>query len=567
MEFTPAYSLGDRHGSLTNLAGASRSRSRSRSRNRKLNASSRSNSNTRRPSLSGGKRSLSASSLTKLTVTPTNIDADKSIPTVSATLDNSLPLDFFKQELIALIKALKISKWHKRQLTIANMSVSRISGALTNSIYQLEYNDPQQHLRLPALLLRVYGKNVDSIIDRELELEILIKLSQKRIGPRLLGIFSNGRFEQFLEGFNTLSKDQIRDEVLSQILGRRMKDLHYKIELDPKDTSSDLPMSWKLIYKWLDIFETLILPNYVDKDFDTKEVFLLDFYKFKQLIEKYKTWLFAKYEPDSFTSNYKFCHNDTQYGNLLLHESFKPDDIIVDKSNSEEKTAIKSTSNKKDGNLVVIDFEYSGPNFPAYDLANHFSEWMADYHDPVKSYYIHEDQFPNQIEQLNLIKAYVEYEFQFPSSNIKTGKTSEQHLIDNSASELVQYEIKKMYNECIYWRATVQIYWCLWGLIQNGPLKSSPASPPHIAPSKSEMGVDSTYNITTALESATLEDNELVEEAITSNDDDFDYLKYSQQKSALIVGEMIGLGLLEKEDIDEKYWDLIKYLDCKAYDL
>ena len=73
------------------------------------------------------------------------------------------------------------------------------------------------------MLLRVYGKNLDSIIDRERELSVLVKLSQRNIGPKLLGIFSNGRFEQFLDGFSPLDKDNLRDEIISQMLGRRMR--------------------------------------------------------------------------------------------------------------------------------------------------------------------------------------------------------------------------------------------------------------------------------------------------------------------------------------------------------
>ena len=545
-------------------------RSRSRSRTRNSTANSRSTSSTRRPSV--GKRSLSSSSLTKLVVTPTNIDHEKSVPTVSATLDNSLPLDFFKQDLIALVKTLKISKWHKRQLTISNLVVNRISGALTNSIYRIEYYDSQQNLSLPTLLLRVYGKNVEELIDRDLELATLIKLSQKRIGPRLLGIFANGRFEQFLDGFITLNKVQIRDEIISQMLGRRMKDLHYKIELDLHDVLSDLPTAWRLIFKWLKLFEEEYLPGYTKNNFDPKDVFFVEFGRFKEIVNLYKNWLFDKYDKESFSSNYKFCHNDTQYGNLLLHESFNPEDILVEtpvpSTPTDESTpVIKSTSNKNDSKLVVIDFEYSGANFPAFDLVNHFSEWMADYHDEEKSYYIHEDKYPTQLQQLNLIKSYIEYDFQFPSSNLKTPNTPEQLLNGTAdASELIQYEIKKMYNECIYWRATVQIFWCLWGVIQNGPLKpSSPASPnPN---GFAEDGIDSTYNIITGVESVSLDGNVVVEEAISSSDDDFDYLKYSQQKVAIIVGELISFGLIKKEEIDEKYWDIIKYLDVKTLDI
>ena len=96
----------------------------------------------------------------------------------------------------------------------------------------------------------------------------------------------------------------------------------------------------------------------------------------------------------------------------MLHESFNPEDILVEtpvpSTPTDESTpVIKSTSNKNDSKLVVIDFEYSGANFPAFDLVNHFSEWMADYHDEEKSYYIHEDKYPTQLQQLNLIKSYI----------------------------------------------------------------------------------------------------------------------------------------------------------------
>lgn len=563
----------------TNIyGGQARSRSRSRSRTRNSTANSRSTSATRRPSF-GLKRSLSSSSLNKLQITPSQIefqDRDKPVPSVNAVLDNSLPLDFFKQDIIALVKTLRISKWHKKTLSISNLFVNRISGALTNSIYKIEYKDHQQNLQLPALLLRVYGKNVDSIIDRELELEILIKLSAKRIGPKLLGIFTNGRFEQFLEGFITLNKDQIRDDVISQILGRRMKDLHYKIKLEPKDLASDLPMCWRLILKWLDLFEKTIYPRIKEQKFDSKEVFLVDFENFKKLILAYKDWLFNHYDSKNISQNYKFCHNDTQYGNLLLHESFDRNEVIIADDNEDAvvddeappstKPVVISTSNKKDSSLVVIDFEYSGPNFPAYDLADHFSEWMGDYHDPERSYYIFDDKYPSQLEILNLIKSYVEYDFQYPSSTLKTKSDFSQNL--PNAADLIQFEIKKLYNECILWRTSAQIFWCLWGIIQGGPLIfAAPTSVEELGSKLEEKGVDGVYNISTGLDAVTIDENVTIEEAISSSDDDFDYLKYSQQKSAVIIGDLIGFGLLDQSSVDAKYHDIIKHLDCNFYDI
>lgn len=488
-------------------------------------------------------------------ITPTAVDFEKSISTVHVTLDNSLPQDFFKAELIGLIKALRISKWHKRQLVVENMLVSRISGALTNLIYKIEYKDTTLDFQPPSLLLRVYGKNVDSIIDRELELRILIKLSAKRIGPKLLGIFSNGRFEQFLEGFITLGKEEIRNPVISQMLGRRMKDLHYKIELDPQDRDLEFPVAWIQIVKWMHLLETDILPLYSEAAIE--EVLLMPWSTFRKLVFTYRDWLFSKYDEANFKENYRFCHNDTQYGNLLLRDSFDPKLVLQ----LDLEQGVVSTSNKKDSDLAVIDFEYSGANFPAFDIADHFSEWMSDYHDLEKPYYIHNENYPGQIEQLNLLKSYVEYDFRHPTTNLKT--TTEVNITDSSA--LAEYEVKKLYNEIIYWRSTVQFFWCIWGLLQNGPPKDPVDA---LGSLLHEQGVTSTFSITTGLDAVAIDESAIEEEeAITSTDDDFDYLKYTQQKAALILGDMISFGFVQISDIKPEYHNIIKFLDTQAFDI
>ncbi|CAK9439076.1 uncharacterized protein LODBEIA_P33000 [Lodderomyces beijingensis] len=554
------------------------SRSRSRSRTRNSTANSRSTSATRRPSLAH-KRTLSASSLDKLVVGSTKINAERSIPSVDAILDNTLPAEFFKQDIIALTKALKISKWHKRNLVTHNLTITRISGALTNCIYKVEYSDDSQDPNPPTLLLRIYGKNADELIDRDSELQTLIKLAQKRIGPRLLGIFTNGRFEQFLDGFVTFTKDQIRNQIISQIFARRMKDLHYKITLDEEDLKP-LPTCWIMIDKWLRVFERDCLPGYIEAGIDPKDIFMMDLEQFKDLLFDYKYWVLEKYDKSDFTSNYKFCHNDTQYGNLLLHESFNPEDVIVTNpsrptsnpnsslnlNSTSGESPLKSTSNKKDSNLVVIDFEYSASNFPAFDIVNHFSEWMANYHDPLKSYFINEKRYPSKLEQLNLIKSYIEYDFQFPSSTLKTSKSAQDLLNDpaTQTADLVQYEIEKMYNECVYWRGAVQLFWGFWALIQNGPVQPKSLN----FEETNEKGIDSTYTITMDAGKLTLDDVKVVmEEAISSSDDDFDYIKYAGQKLAVFLGDAIQFGLLKKDAIEPKYQDSVKYLSTETFEL
>ncbi|CAD6237962.1 unnamed protein product [Miscanthus lutarioriparius] len=49
-----------------------------------------------------------------------------------------------------------------------------------------------------------------------------------------------------------------------------------------------------------------------------------------------------------------FCHNDLQYGNIMIYEETRQ--------------------------VTLIDYEYASFNPIAFDIANHFCEMAADYH-------------------------------------------------------------------------------------------------------------------------------------------------------------------------------------------
>ena len=50
-----------------------------------------------------------------------------------------------------------------------------------------------------------------------------------------------------------------------------------------------------------------------------------------------------------------------------------------------------------DAKLVVIDYEFCSYNYRAFDIANHFQEWMYDYTNKSYPYYfIAKDKFPSK---------------------------------------------------------------------------------------------------------------------------------------------------------------------------
>ncbi len=110
--------------------------------------------------------------------------------------------------------------------------------------------------RPKQLLLRIYGPQVEHLIDRDDELAILRRLAKKKIGPRLLGTFHNGRFEEFLHA-RTLEAGDLRIPETSKQIAKRMRELHDGIELLDKERAAGpaIFLNWD---KWVDRCEEVI---------------------------------------------------------------------------------------------------------------------------------------------------------------------------------------------------------------------------------------------------------------------------------------------------------------------
>jgi choline kinase len=162
----------------------------------------------------------------------------------------------FKSEIVRLAHTLRLKGWRKVPLERGGeIEVERLSGALTNAVYVVSpppgLSQPQSaetgskvnsSKPPPKLLLRIYGPQVEHLIDRENELEILKRLSRKRIGPRMLGTFRNGRFEEYFNA-TTLKFEDLRVKDTSKQIAKRMRELHEGIDLLDQEIE-DGPFVW-----------------------------------------------------------------------------------------------------------------------------------------------------------------------------------------------------------------------------------------------------------------------------------------------------------------------------------
>ena len=87
---------------------------------------------------------------------------------------------------------------------------------------------------------------------------------------------------------------------------------------------------------------------------------------------------------------------------------------------------------------MVIDFEYAGYNPRAFDIANHFCEWMYDYHSNQPAT-MSPENYPTHEQQVAFLSSYLK-------------ETDE--------------DVQQALEEVQSWRMACHLFWGLWGMIQ-----------------------------------------------------------------------------------------------------
>ncbi|XP_051123717.1 probable choline kinase 1 isoform X2 [Andrographis paniculata] len=310
--------------------------------------------------------------------------------------DILLPEDLIK-ELISLA-----SKWGD-VIDFTALNLVHLSGAMTNLVYQISwptnYTDDDggggNARRTRTVLVRIYGDGLDIFFDRYHEIQTFKCLSEQGYGPKLLGQFHKGRVEEFIHA-RTLSAGDLRNPEISGLIAAKMRQFH---ELDMPGPKRVL--LWNRMRKWLAEAKALCAPGVAKEhqlDRLEKELGLLE----KMVSGKHQEIV--------------FCHNDLQYGNIMI--------------------------DGKNESVTIIDYEYASYNPVAYDIANHFCEMAADYHTDTP-HVLDYSKYPDRKEQRLFVQNYLKSAGQEPSE---------------AAIEQVLDDVEK-------YALASHIFWGLWGII------------------------------------------------------------------------------------------------------
>ncbi|BBM97305.1 choline/ethanolamine kinase [Marchantia polymorpha subsp. ruderalis] len=276
-----------------------------------------------------------------------------------------------------------------------NLTLRQLKGAMTNEVFECHWALANKRGKPRKVLLRLYGESSELFFNRENEILTFEKMSQHGQGPRLLARFSTGRVEEFLNA-RTLSSVDLRNNQISDQVAVKLREFHALDMPGPAE-----PMIWQRLSMWLEKALELASPNQVEE---------FSLHLLHEEIANLQKMLRRSGEKIGF------CHNDLQYGNLMIDDN--------------------------ETNLTIIDYEYASFNPVAYDIANYFCEMAADYHSDTP-HVLDYSKYPDYENRRRFAAMYLQ----------ATGESVDEVEIDALVKETDSY------------RLASHLLWGCWGLI------------------------------------------------------------------------------------------------------
>uniref|UniRef100_A0AC11BS04 Choline kinase alpha n=1 Tax=Ovis aries TaxID=9940 RepID=A0AC11BS04_SHEEP len=292
-------------------------------------------------------------------------------------------------------------------------------GGLSNMLFQCSLPDTLATVgdEPRKVLLRLYGAilkmGAEAMV---LESVMFAILAERSLGPKLFGIFPQGRLEQFIPS-RRLDTEELSLPDISAEIAEKMARFH------------GMKMPFNKEPKWL--FGTMekylnqVLRIRFTGESKVKQLHRFLSYNLPLELENLRSLL------ESTPSPVVFCHNDCQEGNILLLDG---------RENSEKQK------------LMLIDFEYSSYNYRGFDIGNHFCEWMYDYnYEKYPFFRANILKYPTRKQQLHFISNYL---------------AAFQNEFENLSNEEKSVIEEEMLLEVNRFALASHFFWGLWSIVQ-----------------------------------------------------------------------------------------------------
>ncbi|KAK2718081.1 ethanolamine kinase 1-like isoform X3 [Artemia franciscana] len=286
---------------------------------------------------------------------------------------------------------------------LENVNVKVFKNGITNKL--LGIYEKCDTTKEDMILIRVYGSGTSLMIDRQVEIRNIQRLYEAGCGSKLYAIFKNGLAYEYVKG-KVLDTASCRSEKVYPHVAEQLAKFH-TVPLKINEGTSIL---WDKMRLFLSLKPSKFLQEEQQERFLKKVLPKNELEREISLMEGILSKL---------GSPIVFCHNDLLLANILYDA---------------QGCAVS-----------FIDFEYAGPNYMAFDIANHFNEFAGV--DTVDYSLYPSDEF-----QIEWLKVYLRY--------YKSLKYSSENI------SIAHEEVTILCKHVNLFSLASHFFWALWALVQ-----------------------------------------------------------------------------------------------------
>ncbi|XP_067902401.1 ethanolamine kinase 2-like isoform X2 [Heterodontus francisci] len=257
-----------------------------------------------------------------------------------------------------------------------------------------------------VVLVRIYGNMTELFVDRNNEVKNFQVLRAHHCAPELYCTFQNGICYEYIKG-TVLNMWLLREPSIFRLVAKEMAQFH-SIQNDNGYPSE--PVLWKT----LSVYLTLLNSSQPKPTANMSSMEMNDVPSLDVLVSEIEG---LKEHLSQIKSPMVLCHNDLLCKNIIYTEA--------------------------KGVVKFIDYEYTGYNYQAYDIGNHFNEFAG----------VNEldfSMYPPKEMQLEWFKSYLEV--------YKECTGCEPMVTD--------LEVQKIYVQVNKFTLASHIFWGLWAVLQ-----------------------------------------------------------------------------------------------------
>lgn len=300
----------------------------------------------------------------------------------------------YREGALRLLKELR-PDWKPEDVT-----TQVFTDGITNKLIGCYVGDTMEDV----VLVRIYGNKTELIVDRDEEVKSFRVLQLHGCAPKLYCTFNNGLCYEFMQG-TALDPEHVCDPKIYRLIARQLAKIHAIHAHNGWIPKSNLWLKMRAYF-------SLVPTEFPDKLVHDR--FVRDVPSW-QVLEQEMAWMEAALS--GLDSPVVLCHNDLLCKNIIYND--KRDD------------------------LQFIDYEYSGYNYQAYDIGNHFNEFAGV---SVVDYSL----YPERALQLHWLRAYLEAYKEF--KGVK--------------ADVSDSEVERLYVQVNQFALASHFFWGLWALIQ-----------------------------------------------------------------------------------------------------